>query len=48
MLHWQQHAGLAGVRDAKALARLSPAERTEWEKLWQEVEVLRRRAARTK
>jgi hypothetical protein len=38
---WQQDPDLAVVRDSAALAKLPPAERMAWEKLWQEVEVLR-------
>jgi tetratricopeptide (TPR) repeat protein len=34
---WQRDAGLAGVRDPDALARLPNAEREAWQKLWQEV-----------
>jgi serine/threonine protein kinase len=34
-----------GVRSPEALAKLPEAERKDWHKLWQEVEVLRQRAA---
>jgi hypothetical protein len=45
MQHWLQDSDLAGVRNAEALAKLPEAERKEWQKLWQEVEALRKRAA---
>ncbi len=35
---WQRNAGLDGVRDPDALAKLPEAERDEWRKLWQDVE----------
>ena len=44
MRHWQQDADLDGVRDPEALARLPEAERGDWQRLWREVEELRRRA----
>ncbi len=43
--HWREDADLAGVRDADALMKLPDAERQEWQKLWQEVEALLKRAA---
>ena len=45
MQHWQMDADFAGVRGPDALGRLPAAERPDWEKLWQEVEELRQRAA---
>jgi tetratricopeptide (TPR) repeat protein len=45
MRHWQADADFAGVRGEEALARLPEAERREWQKLWQETEGLRKRAA---
>jgi tetratricopeptide (TPR) repeat protein len=36
--HWQRDAGLASVRDAAALAKLSEAERRAWEQFWAEVD----------
>jgi hypothetical protein len=45
MQHWLDDSDLAGVRGADALARLPEAERPEWQKLWEEVEAMRRRAA---
>jgi tetratricopeptide (TPR) repeat protein len=45
MQHWLQDEDFAGVRGDKALAKLSEAERKDWQKLWQEVETLRQRAA---
>jgi serine/threonine protein kinase/Flp pilus assembly protein TadD len=46
LAHWLEDRGFAGVRGEQALARLPAAERPEWQKLWQEVEALRQRAAR--
>jgi tetratricopeptide (TPR) repeat protein len=48
MQHWPRDADLAGVRGAEALARLPEAERADWQKLWADVETLRRRAAESK
>jgi Flp pilus assembly protein TadD len=45
---WQTDPDFAGVRDADALAKLPDPERAEWQKLWQEVETLRRRAGGSK
>ena len=33
---WQSNPELAGVRDAKELAKLSPEEQQNWQKLWSE------------
>jgi serine/threonine protein kinase/Flp pilus assembly protein TadD len=44
MRHWQQDEDFAGVR-GDASAKLPEAERKEWQKLWQDVEALGRRAA---
>jgi serine/threonine-protein kinase len=44
--HWLQDNDFAGVRGPDALAKLPEAEREEWQKLWQEVEALRQRAAK--
>jgi tetratricopeptide (TPR) repeat protein/serine/threonine protein kinase len=44
MAQWLGDADLAGVRGADSIARLPEAERADWEALWKEVEVLRRRA----
>jgi tetratricopeptide (TPR) repeat protein/tRNA A-37 threonylcarbamoyl transferase component Bud32 len=38
--HWQRDRDLASVRDANALAKLAPAEREAWRKLWAAVEAL--------
>jgi Flp pilus assembly protein TadD len=38
--HWTQDIDLVGVREAAGLAKLPEAERTAWEKLWQEVDAL--------
>jgi tetratricopeptide (TPR) repeat protein len=46
LAHWLEDTDFNGVRGADALARLPEAERHDWEKLWQEVEALRQRAAR--
>jgi tetratricopeptide (TPR) repeat protein len=45
MLYWLHDPDFAGVRDEEALAKLPPAERRDWERLWQEIEALRQRAA---
>ena len=42
--HWQEDTDLVGLRDAAALAKLPEAERAEWQKLWAEVESLRKKA----
>jgi tetratricopeptide (TPR) repeat protein len=44
MQHWQQDKGLANVRRDAVLARLPEAERQDWQKLWAEVDELRKRA----
>jgi tetratricopeptide (TPR) repeat protein len=46
LAHWLEDTDFAGVRAEPALARLPTAERGDWQKLWQEVEALRQRAAR--
>jgi serine/threonine protein kinase/Flp pilus assembly protein TadD len=43
---WLKDPDFAGVRDGQALAGLPAAERADWQKLWQEVEALRQRAAK--
>jgi tetratricopeptide (TPR) repeat protein len=43
--HWLQDPDFTGVRGTAALGRLSEAERGDWQKLWEEVEALRQRAA---
>jgi serine/threonine-protein kinase len=48
MQHWQGDADFAGVRGPEALARLPEAERPVWQKLWQEVAALQKRAAGSK
>ncbi len=45
---WQNNAGLASVRDMKALALLPGRERKAWEKLWADVEAVRQRACASK
>jgi tetratricopeptide (TPR) repeat protein len=45
MQHWLQDTDFAGVRGADALAKLSEAEREEWQKLWKDVDALHQRAA---
>jgi tetratricopeptide (TPR) repeat protein len=42
--HWQEDTDFAGVRDPKALSKLPEDERQDWQKLWQEVETLRKSA----
>jgi serine/threonine-protein kinase len=44
LAHWQEDADLAGLRDEKALAKLPPDERTQWQKLWADVAELRKKA----
>jgi hypothetical protein len=48
MKHWQSDADLAGERDQTGLAKLPDAERESWEKLWAEVEALRKKAGESK
>jgi tetratricopeptide (TPR) repeat protein len=43
---WQRDPALGGVRDEAALAKLPNEVRDAWRKLWQEVDVLRRKALR--
>jgi serine/threonine protein kinase/tetratricopeptide (TPR) repeat protein len=45
MQHWLQDGDFAGLRGREALARLPEVEHEKWQKLWEEVEVLRRRSA---
>jgi tetratricopeptide (TPR) repeat protein len=45
MQHWQTDPDFAGVRGADALRRLPSEERSDWQKLWREVQDLRQRAA---
>jgi hypothetical protein len=45
MQQWLQDTDFAGVRGEGALAKLPPAERRDWQTLWQDVEALRQRAA---
>jgi serine/threonine-protein kinase len=45
MQHWLQDADFAGVRGPDALARLPETERPPWQKLWKEVEPLRKSSA---
>jgi serine/threonine protein kinase/Flp pilus assembly protein TadD len=45
MQKWLQDTDFAGVRGDEALSRLPEAERKDWQKIWQEVEQLRQRAA---
>jgi tetratricopeptide (TPR) repeat protein len=44
---WPADTDFAGVHGDKALAALPLAERLEWRKLWEDVEALRQRAARS-
>jgi hypothetical protein len=46
MQHWVQDTDFAGVRGSEPLAKLPEAERKAWQKLWEEVETLRQRAAK--
>jgi tetratricopeptide (TPR) repeat protein len=43
MQHWQKDAALAGVRDKEGLGKLPVDERAAWEKLWADVDALRKR-----
>jgi serine/threonine-protein kinase len=45
--HWQKDTDLAGVRDARALARLPDLERRAWANLWAEVAELVRQVSPT-
>jgi serine/threonine-protein kinase len=40
LLHWQEDAELAGIRDTKEVAKLSAAEQAECRKLWADVKAL--------
>jgi serine/threonine protein kinase/tetratricopeptide (TPR) repeat protein len=40
MNHWKQDTDLTGVRDPKALEKLSPDERDAWQRLWKDVDAL--------
>jgi tetratricopeptide (TPR) repeat protein len=42
--HWHEDTDLAGVRDAKELAKLPAPEQDAWRQLWAEVEALRKQA----
>jgi serine/threonine protein kinase/Tfp pilus assembly protein PilF len=42
--HWQKDPDLAGIRDAEALAKLPPAEQTDFKKLWADVAALLQKA----
>ncbi len=42
--HWQGDPDLIGVRHPAAVANLPEAERAEWQKLWADVEALRKKA----
>ena len=46
MQDWLQDTDFTGVRGPAALDRLPEAERGDWQKLWEEVEALRQRAAK--
>jgi hypothetical protein len=45
---WKTDVAFAGVRDPAALAKLPEDERRQWQKLWDDVEALRQRAAASK
>jgi serine/threonine-protein kinase len=45
MRQWQTNVSLACVRDANALQEMPEAERNGWQKFWNEVAALRKRAA---
>jgi tetratricopeptide (TPR) repeat protein len=44
MQHWQNDSDLVGVRDKETLAKLPEQEREEWQKLWADMEALRKKA----
>ena len=44
MQHWQQDTDFAGVRGTDVIAKLPEAERQEWQKLWNDVADLLKRA----
>jgi serine/threonine protein kinase/Flp pilus assembly protein TadD len=46
MQHWKQDKDFALLRDSKALVKLPDAERQEWQKLWAEVDQLRKEATK--
>jgi hypothetical protein len=46
--YWQRGGWLASVRDKAGLANLPDTEREAWEKLWADVEALRKQARETK
>jgi serine/threonine protein kinase/tetratricopeptide (TPR) repeat protein len=46
MQHWQQDKDFDGVRDSAALTKLPAAERQDWQKLWAEVDQLRKEATK--
>jgi serine/threonine protein kinase len=48
MQHWLNDTDLAGGRDLQALVRLPEAERLLWQKLWEDVQALRDRAAKAR
>jgi hypothetical protein len=45
MQHRLQNADFAGVRGFESLSKLPEAERKDWQRLWEDVEALRQRAA---
>jgi tetratricopeptide (TPR) repeat protein len=46
LTHWQKDADLAGVRDKDALNKLPEGERADWQKLWADVEALRKQTGK--
>ena len=48
MQHWLKDDDFAGVRDAAVLKPLSEVERRRWQRLWEDVENLRKSAAAPK
>src|SRR5262249_14300942 len=45
MRHWLEDPDFASVRGPEALGKLPEGERTEWRRLWEDVEALRQQAA---
>ena len=46
--HWQQDPDLASIRDKEGLAALPDLERPEWQRLWEDVATVLRKAAEKK
>ena len=42
--YWQENSDITCLRDEEHLAKLPAAERKSWQKLWDDIEILRRKA----